>query len=331
MNPLVDAYRRTITYMRVSITDRCNLRCVYCMPEEGLDWTPTSEILTYDELLRIISVAAKRGLRKVRVTGGEPLVRKGVVGFVEQLSRVDGLKELALTTNGVFLKELAGPLYKAGLRRINISLDSLNPKTFSQVVRRDIWHKVWEGIEEAERVGFTPLKINVVLQQGVNDHEVMDFVRLTQRKPYHVRFIEYMPCANWETWQKTYKPFSAVVDEVQTQFGKLLPVSGSNENDAGPAENFQLPGAPGVVGFIHAVSHDFCDTCNRVRLTADGKIRPCLFSEIAVDFREAIRNGCSDEEIEGLLDQVLYVKPEYHELDMIPEEKKLTTMVNIGG
>lgn len=331
MIPLVDTYKRAVTYMRVSITDRCNLRCVYCMPEEGLDWTPAEEILTYDELTRIITVAAKRGLRKVRVTGGEPLVRKGVVGFIEQLSRVPGLKELALTTNGVFLKELAGPLYKAGLRRINISLDSLNPKTFAEVVRRDIFHKVWEGIEETERVGFTPLKINCVLQQGVNDHEVMEFVRLTQRKPYHVRFIEYMPCANWDTWQKTYKPFSAVVDEVESQFGKLIPVSGSNENDAGPSENFRIPGAPGVVGFIHAVSHDFCDTCNRVRMTADGKIRPCLFSEIAVDFREAIRSGCSDDVIESLLDQVLYVKPEYHELDMIPEEKKLTTMVNLGG
>ena len=331
MNPLVDGYKRTVTYMRVSITDRCNLRCVYCMPEEGLEWTPTEEILTYDELTRIITVAARRGLRKVRITGGEPLVRKGVVGFVEQLSRVSGMKELALTTNGVFLKELASDLYKAGLRRLNISLDSLNPKTFAQVVRRDIFHKVWEGIEETERVGFEPIKINCVLQQGVNDHEVMDFVRLTLRKPYHIRFIEYMPCANWDTWVKTYKPFSAVVDEVETQFGKLVPVGGSNENDNGPAENFKIPGAPGVVGFIHAVSHDFCDTCNRVRLTADGKIRPCLFSEIAVDFRDALRNGCSDEEIEGLLDQVLYVKPEYHELDMLPEEKKLTTMVNLGG
>lgn len=329
--PLIDAYRRKITYMRVSITDRCNLRCVYCMPEEGLEWTPTEEILTYDELLRIISVAARRGLRKVRITGGEPLVRKGVVGFIEKLNRVPGIEEIALTTNAVFLKEMAADLYKAGLKSINISLDSLDPETFAKVVRRDIFPRVWEGIEEGERVGFSPLKINVVLQHGVNDHEAIDFVNLTRRKPYHVRFIEYMPCANWEMWVKTYKPFQAVVDEVEAKVGKMIPVNGANENNAGPAENFRIPGAPGIVGFIHAVSHDFCDTCNRVRLTADGQVRPCLFSEIAVDFRDAIRNGCSDEEIEGLLDQVMYIKPEYHELDMIPEEKKLTTMVNLGG
>ncbi len=331
MASLVDPYDRSITYMRVSVTDRCNLRCVYCMPEEGLNWTPTDEILSYDEMLRIIRVAAKRGLKKVRVTGGEPLVRKGVVGFIDQLNKIPGINELALTTNGVFLKQMAADLYKAGLRKINISLDSLNPKTFAEVVRRDIFDMVWEGIEEAERVGFTPLKINVVLQQGVNDHEVVDFVNLTRRKPYHVRFIEYMPCANWDTWVKTYKPFQAVVDEVEEKFGQLIPLNGANEGNSGPAENFRLPGAPGVVGFIHAVSHDFCDTCNRVRLTADGQIRPCLFSEIAVDFRDALRNGCGDDEIEGLLDQVLFVKPEYHELDMIAQQKQLTTMVNIGG
>lgn len=331
MASLVDPYQRSITYMRVSVTDRCNLRCVYCMPEEGLNWTPSDEILSYDEMLRIIRVAAKRGLKKVRVTGGEPLVRKGVVGFIDQLSKIPGIEELALTTNGVFLKQMAADLYKAGLRKINISLDSLNPKTFAEVVRRDIFDMVWEGIEAAERVGFTPLKINVVLQQGVNDHEVVDFVNLTRRKPYHVRFIEYMPCANWDTWVKTYKPFQAVVDEVEAKFGQLIPLNGANEGNSGPAENFKLPGAPGVVGFIHAVSHDFCDTCNRVRLTADGQIRPCLFSEIAVDFRDALRNGCGDDEIEGLLDQVLFVKPEYHELDMIAQQKQLTTMVNIGG
>lgn len=331
MQPLVDAYQREITYMRVSVTDRCNLRCVYCMPEEGLEWTPTEEILSYDELLRIITVAARRGLRKVRVTGGEPLVRKGIVEFIDRLNRVPGIEEIALTTNAVFLKDMAADLYKAGLRGINISIDSLNPDTFAKIVRRDIFHRVWEGIEEAERVGFAPLKLNVVLQQGVNDHEATDFVNITRHKPYHVRFIEYMPCANWDTWVKTYKPFQAVVDEVEARVGKMIPVNGANEGNTGPAENFRIPGAPGIVGFIHAVSHDFCDTCNRVRLTADGQVRPCLFSEIAVDFRNALRNGCTDEEIEGLLDQVLYVKPEYHELDMIPEEKKLTTMVNLGG
>lgn len=331
MSSLVDPYSRSITYMRVSVTDRCNLRCVYCMPEEGLDWTPKEEILTYDELLRIIRVAARRGLQKIRITGGEPLVRKGIVGFVEQVNQIEGINEIALTTNAVFLKEMASDLHKAGLKRLNISLDSLDPKTFSEVVRRDIFPMVWDGIEEAERVGFDPIKINVVLQQGVNDHEVVDFVNLTRRKPYHVRFIEYMPCADWEMWKKTYRPFQTVVEEVETRFGHLIPVNAANEGNNGPAENFRLPGAPGVIGFIHAVSHDFCDTCNRVRLTSDGQIRPCLFSEIGVDFREALRNGCSDEELDGLLDQVLYVKPLYHELDADAKGKMLPTMVNLGG
>lgn len=331
MDALIDSYQRVITYLRVSITDRCNLRCVYCMPEEGLAWTPTHEILTYDELTRIIAIAAKRGLQKVRVTGGEPLVRTGVVGFVNTLTHIPGLKEVALTTNGVFLKDLAAGLYQAGLRRVNVSLDSLNRETFSKIVRRDIFDRVWEGIKEAERVGFDPIKINVVLQRGVNDHEVIDFVRLTTERPYHIRFIEYMPCANWDTWLETYKPFTPVMEEIQAAFGEMVPVSLSNADNAGPAVNYRLPGAPGVVGFIHAVSHDFCDTCNRIRLTADGKMRPCLFSDIAVDFREVIRSGCADECIDDLLSQVLYTKPKYHELDAIPKEKKLVTMVNIGG
>ncbi len=326
---MTDAYQRSITYLRVSVTDRCNLRCVYCMPEAGIDWMPKAHILTYEEILRIVTVAAKRGLRKVRITGGEPLVRRGIVGFIEMLHRVQGISQVAMTTNGVFLSDCAADLYRAGLRQINISLDSLNPKTFSEIVRRDIFDQVWDGIESAERAGFSPIKINVVVQQGVNHHEVVDFARLTLQKPYHVRFIEYMPCAQWETWVRTYQPFVPTRDEIEAHFGPLIPVQSGP--DAGPAENMRIAGAPGVIGFIHAVSHDFCDTCNRVRLTADGAIRPCLFSEIAIDFKAALRSGCDDAEIDRLLNQALRVKPEYHELDMIPHEKKLSSMVNIGG
>ncbi len=331
MNNLIDTYNRTITYMRISITDRCNLRCTYCMPEEGINWKPKEEILRYEEILRIVSVAAKRGLKKVRVTGGEPLVRRGVVEFVKALHQIPGIEDVALTTNGVFLKETANDLYRAGLRRINISLDSLHPQTFAQMVRRDIFDRVWEGIEQCEKVGFDPIKINCVLQAGVNDHEVIDFARLTERKPYHVRFIEYMPCANWETWVKTYQPFEVTRDKIEAIIGKLEPVGQPNDGNAGPAENFRLPGALGVIGFIHAISHDFCGTCNRIRLTADGQIRPCLYSDTAVDFKTPLRSGCTDEAISTLLDRVMQVKPKYHELDVIPQAKKLVTMVNIGG
>ncbi len=331
MNPLIDTYDRSITYLRISITDRCNLRCTYCMPEEMVDWKPKEDILRYEEILRIVSVAVKRGLKKVRVTGGEPLVRRGVVEFIEALHQIPEITDLALTTNGVFLKETAADLYRAGLNRINISLDSLNPKTFAQIVRRDIFDRVWEGIERCEQIGFDPIKINCVLQAGVNDHEVIDFARLTERKPYHVRFIEYMPCANWDQWVQTYQPFSVTRDKIEAIIGKLEPVSAPNDGSAGPAENFRLPGALGVIGFIHAISHDFCGTCNRIRLTADGQIRPCLYSDVAIDFRGPLRAGCSDETISDLLDQVMGVKPKYHELDMLPREKQLVTMVNIGG
>ncbi len=328
---LNDTYQRNITYMRISITDRCNLRCHYCMPEDFTDWKPKEEILRYEEILRIVKVAANRGLKKVRVTGGEPLVRRGVVDFVRTLHAVPGIETVALTTNGVFLKETAQSLFDAGLRHINISLDSLHPETFAQIVKRDIFDRVWEGIEECERIGFDPIKINCVLQAGVNDHEVNDFARLTLQKPYHVRFIEFMPCANWERWIETYRPFQVSFDRIEAEMGTLSPIGQPNEGTAGPAENFRLPGGKGVVGFIHAVSHDFCGTCNRIRLTADGQIRPCLYSYAGVDFKSAMRSGCTDTELSALLDQVMEVKPKYHELDVRPKDKQLLTMVNIGG
>jgi len=325
--PLVDAYHRAITYMRISITDRCNLRCVYCMPEAGLDWM--RHLLTDDDILRIVGVAARRGLKKVRITGGEPLVRPGVAALLRRLAQVTGLSDLALTTNGVFLAEQAQDLYDAGLRRLNVSLDSLNPATFARIVRRDLFDRVWEGIERAEQVGFAPIKINVVLQRGINDHEMSDFIRLIFRKPYQIRFIEQMPCATWETWVRAYRPFTPIREEIEAQWGAMTPVP--NAQHAGPAEVYALPGAMGTIGFIHAVSHDFCDRCNRIRLTADGKIRPCLFSEMAVDLLPALRADCDDATLDALLHQSLRIKPEYHELDMLPREKMLATMVNIGG
>jgi len=229
------------------------------------------------------------------------------------------------------LPEAAEALYDAGLRHINISLDSLHPETFAKIVHRDIFDRVWKGIEECERIGFDPIKINCVLQAGVNDHEVIDFARLTQQKPYHVRFIEYMPCANFAYWTETYRPFRLTLDAIEAKVGKLIPIGQPNDGLAGPAENFKLPGGKGVIGFIHAVSQDFCASCNRIRLTADGQMRPCLYGTAMVDFRTALRADCSDEMISDLLDQVMHVKPKYHELDLIPQEKQLLTMVNIGG
>jgi len=196
MNVMTDAFNRRITYLRVSITDHCNLRCQYCMPAEGIEFMPNSSLLSYDEFLRIIQVAAKRGLKKVRITGGEPLVRRGLVEFVEEINKIEGIQDIALTTNGILLKKMAEPLYKAGLRRLNISIDSLKPEKFKEITRGDVLERVWEGVHEAERVGFSPIKINCVLQESVNQDEIIDFVKLTLNKPYHIRFIEFMPCAN---------------------------------------------------------------------------------------------------------------------------------------
>jgi len=326
---MIDAYRRNITYLRVSLTDRCNLRCTYCMPEEGIAWMPTPNLLTDDEIVRVVAITARHGLKKVRLTGGEPLIRSGLPDLVRRLCDLPGIEEVTLTTNGVLLAAQAAALYAAGLRRINISLDTLRPETFAATVRRDLFHQVWEGIVVAERVGFDPIKINVVLQQGINDTEVLDFVRLTFKTPYHIRFIEQMPCADWEMWRRVYRPFSNAREAIESTWGPLSAVV--LDAESGPAEVFRLSGARGTVGFIHAISHDFCDRCNRIRLTADGKIRPCLFSEMVVDLRHALRSGADDEVIEGLLRLALTIKPEYHELDMIPQKKSLHTMVNIGG
>ncbi len=327
---MMDNFERTITYMRISITDRCNLRCTYCMPAWGFEWMNREDLLTYDEINRLVRVAARRGLYKVRVTGGEPLVRDGVVDCVAGLAAIEGIKEIALTTNAVLLKKYAEPLKKAGLQRVNISLDSLDPKKFEEVTRGHVFWKVWEGLEEAERVGFNPVKINVVLQKDVNDMEAVDFAKMTLDKPYHIRFIEYMPVSDYEDWKSKYVPIATIKERITKELGELQPIVRSES--AGPAKNFRLEGAKGVVGFITAISDNhFCEKCNRVRLTADGRIRPCLFSAIEVDFREALRDGSSDEGLADLFDQVLGIKPQAHELEKFSEEKMLKAMVNIGG
>jgi cyclic pyranopterin phosphate synthase len=327
---LKDNFNRKISYMRISITDRCNLRCTYCMPAWGFEWMDRNSLLTYDEIHRLVGVAAKRGLYKVRVTGGEPLVRDGVVDFVAGLKAIDGIREIALTTNAVLLKKYAQGLKNAGLDRVNISLDSLDPKKFEEITRGHVFWKVWEGIEEAERVGLNPLKINIVLQNGVNDMEAVDFAKMTIDKPYEIRFIEYMPVNDYEDWKSKYIPVADIKARIARELGELIPVKES-ESD-GPSKNYRLEGAKGVVGFITAISDNhFCEKCNRVRLTADGKIRPCLFSAIEVDFLDALRNQATDEDIDSLYDQVLGIKPQAHDLDKFSEEKMLKAMVNIGG
>ncbi len=330
IKPMVDHFERKITYMRISITDRCNLRCTYCMPAWGFEWMNRGDLLTYNEIFRLVRIAAHRGLYKVRVTGGEPLIRDGVVDCIAGLSAIEGIKEIALTTNAVLLKKYAEPLKKAGLQQVNISLDTLDPKKFEKITRGDVFWKVWEGLEEAQRVGFSPVKINVVLQKDVNERDCIDFAKLILHKPCHIRFIEYMPVSDYEDWKNKYIPVTDIKERITEGFGELLPITPSES--AGPSKNFRLEGAKGVIGFITAISDNhFCEQCNRIRLTADGRIRPCLFSAIQVDFREALRNGSSDEELDSLFDRVLGIKPQAHELAKFSEEKMLRAMVNIGG
>lgn len=327
---LVDSHKRVINYLRVSITDRCNLRCTYCMPASGMKYLDQKKVLTFEEILRIIRVLAQRGLKKVRVTGGEPTVRPGLTEFIADLNKVEGITDIAMTSNGIYLKKLAQPLFQAGLRRINLSLDTLDRKKFAEITRRDYYDKVWEGINEAERVGMSPIKINIVAQRGFNDSEMEDFVKLTYTKPYHIRFIEYMPVAQYGSeWKKKFISMDEMKKMMEKRFGEFIPMIGSSQ--LGPATNFKIKGGKGVVGFITAVSKHFCSSCNRIRLTSDGKMKQCLFSKKYIDFRETLRNGCSDEDISCLLDQAMITKPEGHTISLDKTEKFMDSMVGIGG
>ncbi len=326
---MLDNNHRVINYLRLSVTDRCNLRCIYCMPEKGIRFMPHSEILTYEEILHIVRLSIQKGIRKVRLTGGEPLVRKGFISFLERLSKIEGLEEITLTTNGVLLKSLAADIKNCGISRINVSLDSLRPERFFRITGRDFFERVWEGLEEAEHVGFNPIKINVVAIKGVNDDEILDFASLTLKKPYHVRFIEIMPIGDKNIWT-TEKFISAkeIHNRIQT-LGILQPI-GHNTLD-GPAERYALEGAKGEVGFIGALSNHFCDNCNRLRLTADGHLKGCLFSDQETDIKTPLRDGKGDSHLLNLIMDTILNKPKDHGLLPYNPRKCVRQMNSIGG
>ena len=328
---LTDNSNRVINYLRLSITDRCNLRCIYCMPEDGIDFLPHENILRYEEILRVVRLSIQKGIRKVRVTGGEPLVRKGFTDFIGRLSRIGGLKEITLTTNGVLLKEFAADIRNSGIHRINISLDSLKRERFFQITGRDLFEQVWEGILEAERVGFDPIKINVVAIRGVNDDEIGDFARLTLEKPYHIRFIEYMPVGRNNSWSADRFISTLEIYNLIQKIGPLKPILKRDSLD-GPAQRFMLDGAGGgEIGLIGALSNHFCDICNRLRMTADGHLRGCLFSEHEIDIKTALREGKGDNELLNLLEKAISEKPKSHNLNMLGTRKCTRQMSSIGG
>ncbi len=307
---LTDSFNRQIDYLRVSITDQCNLKCIYCMPEKGLKHFAQSDILTNDEIIRIIRIACKYGVRKVRLTGGEPLLRNDILQLITGIKSA-GIKDLSITTNGQRLAGMAQKLKTAGLNRVNISLDTLIADRYRDITRGGEIDRVWESVAEAEKAGLSPVKINMVPVRGVNDDEVTRFAALTLYKDVHVRFIEFMPVGSNGAWKPdAYLSKDEIMERV-TAAGKLvrLPFKGG-----GPSRNYRIEGAQGMIGFISPISDCFCGSCNRLRLTATGKLRPCLFSEISVDIKTPLRNGASDDELETLYRNTVLSKPARHAL-----------------
>ena len=311
---LVDSYGRKIDYLRISITDHCNLKCYYCTPFSGRSHLERSQILTYEEMLTVARAAAASGITKIRITGGEPLVRKGGVEFCRMLSKINGLKSLALTTNGIYLEEMATPLFKAGVSRINISLDTLKPERFQKITGYDWLHRVLAGIKRAEQIGMKPIKINTVVMRGINDDEIEDLARLTLKKPYHVRFIELMPTDSsaYGDYESLYMP----VEEIMKKISRIEKAQiGPATDSYGPARLCKLPGAVGKVGFIAPISWHFCGSCNRLRLTADGKFKTCLFSQEEIDIKTPLRSEASQNDIINIIQRAVVEKPRRHHLN----------------
>lgn len=324
-----DAFARNINYLRMSITDRCNLRCFYCSPVQGMVKLAHHEILRYEELLRLAAVAANLGMKKLRVTGGEPLVRRGLAGFIRRLHDTPGVDEICLTTNGVRLAERAEALWTAGLRRLNISLDTLHPERYRQITGGDYFSQVWEGLRIAEALGFAPIKINCVVMRGLNDDELLAFARLSLEYPYQVRFIEFMPIGAQSRWHHRYYLSTADLQARLRGLGKLEEIA--PEAAAGPARRFRLSGARGELGFISPISQHFCPTCNRLRLTADGRLRPCLFSDQEIDIKTPLRQGASEATLQELFLTAIRIKPKRHPLGAPEPYTCQRPMASIGG
>ncbi|HBJ73987.1 MAG TPA: GTP 3',8-cyclase MoaA [Syntrophaceae bacterium] len=330
---MLDHYDRDINYLRVSITDRCNLRCTYCRPKEGISLKGHADILRYEEILRVVSQTVKMGLIKVRLTGGEPLVRRGFVEFAGDLKKIKGLQDISLTTNGILLAQYAEDIFRAGITRINISLDSLDKEKYFQITRGGNLDDVFNGIAAAEKAGFAPIKINTVLMKGFNDNEALDFARLAFSKPFQVRFIEMMPVSEVSAGRSAdFLPTRQLLETINRHF-RLEPLAGKKNKSDGPARLYKMKDGLGEIGFINPVSDHFCSTCNRLRLTADGKLRACLLNDVEIDLREALSRHCDDDELAGLIREAILLKPQRHDLDCTDRHLKKChrDMSDIGG
>jgi len=306
-----DQFLRRIDYLRISVTDRCNLRCKYCMPEEGIQWMPHDLILSFEEILRLMRISTQLGFRRFRITGGEPLVRKDILDFLREGAQLPGVEDFMLTTNGLLLPEMAFDLKTAGVQRVNISLDTMDRTRFFENTRGGDVSKVIQGIFRSLEAGLNPVKINVVVVRGFNSEELPSFLKLAKQYPLHVRFIELMPIGVSSEHRSDF----VSIKEMKEILGLNEDVPTKDIPGGGPAEYFRPSGYKGSIGFISALSRHFCNTCNRVRLTADGKLRPCLHSKHEVDLREVLRSGSSDQDILKVFAQAVWHKPAEHHMN----------------
>jgi cyclic pyranopterin phosphate synthase len=329
MEPLRDGWGREIKSLRVSVTDKCNFRCTYCMPAEGLEWLPRNEILDYEEIERLVRIMAAMGVEEVRLTGGEPLVRRELPTLVRLLADVPGVSDLSLTTNGILLDRLAGPLVDAGLRRLNVSLDSLSHVRFAEITRRDALDRVLAGLEEAERYPqLRPIKVNCVAIRGFTEEEVPALAALARRKPYVVRFIEFMPLDADEAWREDDVLTGA---EIRALIEEHWPLVEIPAKPSSTARRFRFADGAGEIGFVNPVSEPFCSSCDRIRLTADGQLRTCLFSRREWDLKTPLRDGSSDERIEELIRWAVRHKELKHKINEPGFVRASRSMSQIGG
>jgi cyclic pyranopterin phosphate synthase len=326
---LVDTFGREIRDLRVSVTDRCNLRCHYCMPAEGLEWAPKEQELKFSEIERIVSLFAGLGVRSVRLTGGEPLVRKGLPELVERIAAIDAIEDISLTTNGILLEPMIEPLIAAGLTRVNVSLDALTPERYKEITRRNGLQKVIAGLAALERYPqLGPIKVNVVAVRGMSDLEILEFAELARRKPYVVRFLEFMPLDADEQWSNDVLLTGAEIRAVVESVHDLVPLPSES---AATSSRFAVADNPGEIGFVSPVSEAFCGTCDRARLTADGQLRTCLFALGETDLRGPMRDGVTNGELEDLIRNAIWRKPAGHTIGQDSFEQPARWMSQIGG
>ncbi|MEC7785391.1 MAG: GTP 3',8-cyclase MoaA [Nitrospinota bacterium] len=326
---LIDGMGRTIVNLRISVTDRCNFRCTYCMPADNVEFMDRSNLLSFEEIKRVAQIVSSMGINRLRLTGGEPLMRKNLPALIKMLDEVDGIDDIAMTTNAYFLKDQAQSLKDAGLKRLNVSLDALDPDKFRDVNRRDCLQSVLDGLDTARKVGFKSIKINAVAVRNFSETEIMSLIEMGRSDGFEIRFIEFMPLDSDKVWERDKVLFGhEIVDMIKENY-ELVPIDNSLE--IGPASEYNFADGKGKIGIITAVSNPFCDHCNRIRMTADGKLRTCLFSTEETNLKELIRSGATDQAIIETINQAVLVKEPGHKINLDDFERPTRAMHAIGG